>query len=53
VGGGERKGWHKKEMAILRTVGVLTGSHMDTEMSSSAEESVKVIKELIEKCGIV
>jgi hypothetical protein len=31
-------------MAIVRTVGVL--------MSSSAEGGVKVIKELVEKCGM-
>jgi hypothetical protein len=49
MGAWESQGWHRKEMAILRAVGVLTGSHMGTEMSSSAEGGVKVIKELKEK----
>jgi hypothetical protein len=52
MGGWESQGWHRKEMAIFRTVGVFKGSHMGTEMSSRAEGSVKVIKELRERCGM-
>jgi hypothetical protein len=52
MGGWESQGWHRKETAILRTVGVFKGSHMGTEKGSSAEGSVQVIKELREKCGM-
>jgi hypothetical protein len=34
--GWESQCWHRKEITILRTVSVLEGSHMSTEMSSSA-----------------
>jgi hypothetical protein len=52
MGGWKSQDWHRKEIAILRTVGVFKGSHMDTENGSSAEWVVLVIKELREKCGM-
>jgi hypothetical protein len=40
-------------MAVLRTAGVIIGSHMGSEISSSVEGGVKVIKELKEKRRMV
>jgi hypothetical protein len=40
-------------MAILRTVGVLLGSHIGTDMCIGAEGGVKVVKELKGRCGMV
>jgi hypothetical protein len=53
LGGWESQGWHRKEIVFLRTVGIFDVSHIGTEMNSSAERGVKVIKELKEKCGMV
>jgi hypothetical protein len=53
LGGWERQGWNRKETTTIRTVGVLIGCHIGTEINSSAEGGVKVIKEPIEKCGMV
>jgi hypothetical protein len=53
LGGWGRQGWDRKESVFLRTVGIFEGSHIGIEMDSSAEGGVKVIKEPIEKCGMV
>ena len=50
MGGWVSHSWHRKEIAILRSVGVFKGSHMSTEKCSTAEGGVQVIKELREMC---
>jgi hypothetical protein len=40
----ESQGWHRKETAILRAVGVFRGSHMGTEKGSNAEGGVQMIR---------
>jgi hypothetical protein len=54
LGGRDRQGWYRKEMAVLRTGGVLIGCYVGTEMNSSAEGGVKEIndKGIERKCGM-
>ena len=44
MGGWESQRWHRKETAVLRTVGVFRGNHVGTEKGSNAEGGVQVIR---------
>jgi len=44
MGGWESQGWQKKEIAVLRTLGVFRGNHMGIETVINAEGGVQVIR---------